>query len=520
MSKISKDNAQVKQYTKLLNDSKRFIESMDFCSKENVISDKMIYAKKALYIRDFDPNYAFFCKGRSLIDGDLEINGKLIYNDKEKKNVENTISVCLNDNKNIPSGFSIKNSGENKEKYGLYYLSNENNFILGEEKDNKISNNQTLKVNSVNCFNSFAKNIIVGSTILTSNNNGKIILDCDKLQLNGQIISENLIINSNNTVMNSEVKINENLYVNKNISCKNLSNENIVSAKIRCDDVNVNEIKCLKNIDTLNLSVNYDLIVKNNTIIDGILYVNNELKFNEKVPVPFQFQNITPIPNLSCEYINKKKVSNEGDIVVSNANQILTNKSFDDSLDMNYNQIKQLSEPIDMNDAVNKNYVDKYVFGLNFIEQVRVSTVNQLNGSFISNTRQIISNKPEQLIIDNILLNINDRVLIKNQENKLENGIYRVVASGNRRQQWIIQLEEDYKEIILRNDRSNNILWVEEGTDNKNSLYIFNNQYNFIRFSNKELLNDYINISSSEILKSISFLKKKIEKIERDGGRY
>ena len=60
MSKISKDNAQVKQYTKLLNDSKRFIESMDFCSKENVISDKMIYAKKALYIRDFDPNYAFF----------------------------------------------------------------------------------------------------------------------------------------------------------------------------------------------------------------------------------------------------------------------------------------------------------------------------------------------------------------------------------------------------------------------------------------------------------------------------
>ena len=150
-----------------------------------------------------------------------------------------------------------------------------------------------------------------------------------------------------------------------------------------------------------------------------------------------------------------------------------------------------------------------------FRSQVRVSSVSKMDGSFLNHTKQIISNKPEQLTIDNILLNINDRILIKDQKNKTENGIYKVIAAGNRRQQWIIQMEEDYIEIIQNNNRENNILWIEEGERNQNSLYIFKNNYKFIKFADKKVLSDYINISSTNILKSISYLKKKMERIEK-----
>ena len=513
MSKISKDNSQIKQYTKLLNDTKKFMENIDFCSNENIIANKMIYAKKALFIHDYNPNYNFFCQGKGCFDGDLEIKGKLIYNEKENKNDENIVSVSLNNNNNLWSGFVVKKNSEN---IGIYYLNKENSFIIGEESKEKILNNQTLKVNSINLFNCFSKNFIVGSSIHTSDSLGRITIDCKTLFLNGIIESDEFKVNSYKTELNSEVKITRNLNIDGDLFCNNINlNKSICTEKIKTKYIVSEEIDCLNSLNVSNICVNYDLKVKNNLILDGIFYVNSEIKFNSEIKTPLLFENLTHIPNLSCDHINKKKVSQDGDIVTTDAIQILKNKMFSDSLNMNFNNIKNLSEPEDGGDVANKNYVDKFVFGLNFLEQVRSCTYKKLEGSFINNNKQIISNKPEQLIIDSILLNINDRILVKNQENKLENGIYKVIASGNRRQQWIIQMDDDYKEIMSTNNRTNNILWVEEGNENKNILYIFNNNNNFIRFGNKNLLNEHMNITSSVILKTISFLKKKIEKIER-----
>ena len=90
-------------------------------------------------------------------------------------------------------------------------------------------------------------------------------------------------------------------------------------------------------------------------------------------------------------------------------------------LDMNNNQIINLSSPVSANDAVNKGYLDNTIDDLRIKKNVRVASTVALTLSTDFEAGDTI---------DGVVLVQGDRILIKNQSSGVENGIYIVNASG------------------------------------------------------------------------------------------
>ena len=94
--------------------------------------------------------------------------------------------------------------------------------------------------------------------------------------------------------------------------------------------------------------------------------------------------------------------------------------------------------------AANKNYVDSYVAGLTWKPSVKVATLTNI----------VLSSSQ---IIDGITLLTNDRVLVKNQTNLTENGIYTVAAGV-----WSRSLDMDATTPI--NELNSAAVFVEQGS--------------------------------------------------------
>lgn len=82
-------------------------------------------------------------------------------------------------------------------------------------------------------------------------------------------------------------------------------------------------------------------------------------------------------------------------------------------------RIKNLPSPIESGDAVPKSYVDALLEGLDWKESCRVATTSNID----------LANPPS--IIDGVSLSLGDRVLVKDQSDSAQNGIYVYNGSGN-----------------------------------------------------------------------------------------
>jgi hypothetical protein len=121
--------------------------------------------------------------------------------------------------------------------------------------------------------------------------------------------------------------------------------------------------------------------------------------------------------------IDGKLTTLEGEIDAS-FNDVYT-KSF---IDNKFTNINQKADDISQNvlnlDATLRSYVDGLVSGLDVKHSVKAATIDASNVNL--NSIYTVSNP---LIIDGIIINDKDRILLKNQTNKRENGIYDL--SGN-----------------------------------------------------------------------------------------
>jgi phage-related tail fiber protein len=86
-------------------------------------------------------------------------------------------------------------------------------------------------------------------------------------------------------------------------------------------------------------------------------------------------------------------------------------------INLNNNLIINVATPVNGTDAANKNYVDNAIQGLDPKQSVRVATTTNITS--LSGT----------MVIDGIVLNVGDRVLVKDQITASQNGIY-IVSSG------------------------------------------------------------------------------------------
>jgi len=141
------------------------------------------------------------------------------------------------------------------------------------------------------------------------------------------------------------------------------------------------------------------------------------------------------------------------------------NHTFDVGLDLggdidmqSVNSIVNLPAPIDDNDAARKSYVDGVIEGLSIKDSSRVAT----DGTNIDLTSAADPNP-----IDSVTLNDGDRILLKDQTDGTENGIYNAVTATDPTT-WTRTTDFDEDSEVT----SGSFTFIEEGTINGSSSYI------------------------------------------------
>ena len=91
------------------------------------------------------------------------------------------------------------------------------------------------------------------------------------------------------------------------------------------------------------------------------------------------------------------------------------------SVDLNNQKITNLTDPTNPQDAANKRYVDSAVVGIDWKPSVRVATTAAIT---------LATGLENGDTLDGVVLATGDRVLVKNQTDATENGLYVVQSSG------------------------------------------------------------------------------------------
>ena len=106
--------------------------------------------------------------------------------------------------------------------------------------------------------------------------------------------------------------------------------------------------------------------------------------------------------------------------------------------------IKVFDDPILETDATNKRYVDNLVKGLRVRPSALAATTEDLNASFAAGNTTFAStltiDPVEFLYVDDVTSwSLGDNLLVKDQNNPLENGSYELIQEGNANTAWIFQ---------------------------------------------------------------------------------
>jgi hypothetical protein len=107
------------------------------------------------------------------------------------------------------------------------------------------------------------------------------------------------------------------------------------------------------------------------------------------------------------------------------------------------------TSPASGNDLVNKSYVDTLVAsGIHFHEPVRVESPINLNATYDNGTAGVgatLTNAGTQvaLVIDGITMVVADRVLVYEQTDQTQNGVYVVTSIGSGATNWVLTRSDD-----------------------------------------------------------------------------
>jgi hypothetical protein len=136
------------------------------------------------------------------------------------------------------------------------------------------------------------------------------------------------------------------------------------------------------------------------------------------------------------------------------ANTIDTLAAAAGNVDLNSHKIVGLADPVDATDAANKQYVDAARSGLDVKASVRAATTANIT---LSNTQTV----------DAVALAAGDRVLVKDQTDSSENGIYDVVSGGS----WTRSSDADTDSEVT----PGLFTFVEDGTASSNKGFVLTN---------------------------------------------
>ena len=165
---------------------------------------------------------------------------------------------------------------------------------------------------------------------------------------------------------------------------------------------------------------------------------------------------------------NGAKLSTQGDD--TNIDLILDPKG-SGVVDVNSSRITNLTDPTQDQDAATKSYVDNVVNGLDVKESVRLATTANLASTYNNGAGTLTASSNGALSIDGVTVSTNDRVLVKNQTDTKQNGIYVVTATGDGSNPFVLTRAGDAD--AASEITGGTFTFVEQGTANSENGFVF-----------------------------------------------
>lgn len=174
-------------------------------------------------------------------------------------------------------------------------------------------------------------------------------------------------------------------------------------------------------LDTVNKQAVYNAYVAINQTVGQSLTVNNSLTIDEdnhqlRTDYQISIKNTSDTTNSS----NGSLVV-DGGVAIQKKLRVTDTVFFNNGLNMNNTKITNIQTPSDPLDAANKAYVDLVKQGLYVKDSVKAATQTAGN---------LLNSFDNGSVVDGYTLQTGDRILVKDQLDPIENGIYIVGASG------------------------------------------------------------------------------------------
>ena len=119
---------------------------------------------------------------------------------------------------------------------------------------------------------------------------------------------------------------------------------------------------------------------------------------------------------------------------------------------------------------VNKSYVDSVANGLDVKASVRVATTANLAGTYNNGAGTITAGSNGAIAVDGVTLDVNDRVLVKDQTTGTQNGFYKVTATGGAGAAFVLTRTPDAD--AASELTAGAFTFTEEGTANADNGYV------------------------------------------------